>query len=154
MFFNFGTTPGSFVYLKQVGILPLWNIDDLFKYNISLMNRWTNWNGKWQGIFDGNFEREKSNKGCGIQTLNLPTHSNFSIQLTSLCHRSVAILWFNHGLGLYVAATNVWGTVCQEWLPATMFRPQPEQPRVRTSKRVGVQLLHSQPRATETTDFF
>ena len=31
-----------------------------------------------------------------------------------------------------------------------MFQPQPEQPRVCASKRVGVQLLHLQPRATGT----
>ena len=38
---------------------------------------------------------KKSDAGRGIWTLDHLTHSDLSIQLTSLPYRSVAILWFN-----------------------------------------------------------
>ena len=79
-----------------------------------------------------------------------PSDPHRLVQLTSLHYGTVRHL-LSRTVGPNLVATSLWGSAFLAQSPATDFWHEPEVPRVCPSKRVGVQLLLLQPRATRSS---
>ena len=79
-----------------------------------------------------------------------PSDPHRLVQLTSLHYDTVRHL-LSRTVGPNLVATSLWRSSFLERSPATDFWHEPVVPRVCISKRVGVQLLLLQPRATRSS---